>query len=899
MTEVENESPFSISQQLDFMIDDSAEGVAIASLSAINTPLSNLADSDLFADIEGCTSALKFVDKLALGFIKKNSFDEKIYIKDIVVLLNNLGKIVQQFTSEKADSNPVFFELICAILEFLQSFLTNYPLRLLAPDSNVESLKNFSKVEYYQSWRNTNQRECEKVSVYKEQDIENKSLNNSSNKLLKVSNYEAFEQSDIIEVLIDFLQKNNSDCEELGTLVLEIFRAISHNLPLTRRVCELNFLKDLLYIIYDNKEDFRSYKTKLAFEILWNALDLLEKDALDLIKTEDTLLICKELLFEIIRKGYMMEDKCLRNELMVLVNHLLDAPSIVEKLFEKPADTIFLSTLELDISKRDDEQHRLPELLLFLATVDERNKMKNGQEKRKLFDLTNEDIQFKKLVIIAVALIVKHAPRNMAVPLLEKSNFLACLFLYITPNDGDVVQLASYGKPQIKELQLEFLKALEILVQSESQFFIQQGGIELITRYILGLDDPIKIEPCLVILEKVSSQLDEKSKERQGELGLLDFLVDIANNHKYKNFEEHARVRMKGIVFQIISNICENCLTNQRLFCVKGGIEIILLQLKSLLIIKSERYVVANISLFQAIWTCVLSNQRNEDFFLENEGFYVLMEVLETCLPVHKKLIISVINCLLENKKSLRYFEHWTSSNSSMNSTQVLLKIYKEEDTKFKVVYLNGVLQSIDRPLNPRESSAETSQAQPTDSLEESFDDRAPNTSKTTQTIQTKTLQTENKAFAKLKQALKASKTKQNEVADFKNGSASIENILVKFVKRSFELIDLRRSIFAIFHRVGFDKNPITPQESQLMEIVQMYPQLMVGQVWMDTYENCKEKGIQLTFEDEQLIDTNIEEMKVVVNNCLRTQRIIARGLKKDKEDELQRFYDMVRSQKK
>ena len=68
------------------------------------------------------------------------------------------------------------------------------------------------------------------------------------------------------------------------------------------------------------------------------------------------------------------------------------------------------------------------------------------------------------------------------------------------------------------------------------------------------------------------------------------------------------------------------------------------------------------------------------------------MEFLECSLKIYRKLVLSCLNYLLENKKALRYFDDWNSSLSNLNSTQLLLKIYKDEDKKFHVQYKNGIL---------------------------------------------------------------------------------------------------------------------------------------------------------------------------------------------------------------
>ena len=38
-------------------------------------------------------------------------------------------------------------------------------------------------------------------------------------------------------------------------------------------MCSLGLLKDLIYIVYDNKDKFRSYFVEIAFEVLWNSID--------------------------------------------------------------------------------------------------------------------------------------------------------------------------------------------------------------------------------------------------------------------------------------------------------------------------------------------------------------------------------------------------------------------------------------------------------------------------------------------------------------------------------------------------------------------------------------------------------------------------------------------------
>jgi len=46
----------------------------------------------------------------------------------------------------------------------------------------------------------------------------------------------------------------------------------------------------------------------------------------------------------------------------------------------------------------------------------------------------------------------------------------------------------------------------------------------------------------------------------------------------------------------------------------------------------------------------------------------------------------------------------WSSSKTTINASQLLVKLYKEEDERFGVKVDNGILQNTERPLNPDDS---------------------------------------------------------------------------------------------------------------------------------------------------------------------------------------------------
>lgn len=81
-------------------------------------------------------------------------------------------------------------------------------------------------------------------------------------------------------------------------------------------------MKDIIYVIFDC-DDFRSYIVKSCFEIIWNAIEAVGISSIQLFAAEDIITQLKRVFEDLMRNGYKLEDKCLRNELLILINYLL------------------------------------------------------------------------------------------------------------------------------------------------------------------------------------------------------------------------------------------------------------------------------------------------------------------------------------------------------------------------------------------------------------------------------------------------------------------------------------------------------------------------------------------------------------------------------------------------
>ena len=80
----------------------------------------------------------------------------------------------------------------------------------------------------------------------------------------------------------------------------------------------------------------------------------------------------------------------------------------------------------------------------------------------------------------------------------------------------------------------------------------------------------------------------------------------------------------------------------------------------------------------------------------------MLLDLIEGCEYTLKRLSLSCLCTVLENPKSFQYFVEWNSHRSSMNATQLLIKLYQEENARYGVRFEKGILQDVERPLLPK-----------------------------------------------------------------------------------------------------------------------------------------------------------------------------------------------------
>jgi hypothetical protein len=176
----------------------------------------------------------------------------------------------------------------------------------------------------------------------------------------------------------------------------------------------------------------------------------------------------------------------------------------------------------------------------------------------------------------------------------------------------------------------------------------------------------------------------------------MDILLDIIQNSRENPLD------LRETSFNIISNICNDCRPNQKEFRRKGGVELIKENLAYNEVDQTGNITTFLVAVLDCLNNAVFGNKRSELHFLDIEGVYVLLDLLEVSEESLKRLTLSSLCTILENNRSFQYFVEWNSSRTTINATQLLIQLYDKEDERFGVKYENGILNDLNRPLFPK-----------------------------------------------------------------------------------------------------------------------------------------------------------------------------------------------------
>lgn len=629
----------------------------------------------------------------------------------------------------------------------------------------------------------------------------------------------AIEASAIPEALVSVMADHVLNFEIVGHIVQAV-SALSIYAPLAIKIGNLGALKDLIVIIC-SLHSFRDPLINVCIECIWNILEHCGDDCLDTLAREELIIAIRDTVSKLVAGGYKLADRKLRNELMILV-------------CEVSASAV---TTDYFLSKEEKPQCFLEELIRY-SSHDEINlavqltATGTAPPIKPMWGTEPEDLELKKLLWSTVTRVLE---AEEALEIVRNSDFIPAILVYIDPTQRNYA-ISRWQEPQLKEIQSHALKVLGRIVKLLPEHFQQQNGNYCLVNYLSANNDCERKVAVLKVLE-VAASIPEFKLELAEE-GIFDLLYDIVLS------EADYPLSLRELVLSTVSNLCGNSRENQKEFRRKGWIELLTKNIKQLppaVIGEPEEFLLA---VLDCLWHAVLQNKRSKLQFIDAEGVTVLLDYLDICPEVHRRLTVSCLSACLKVQHAQHSFLNWNSHNSMDNAAQLMIRLYEEEEKRLNIIYdKDGVLIDPKRPLSYTESRS--------------------------------------KGFERLRAALEAAEFTEVNALKFKQ---------IDFVRKR----DFRACIYCLLSQVGFDVSDLKPRERQRMEIVRMYPEFRKGELLLDIHQELNTLGVKPIADDRVWLDDRLREAEELAQNTAKNQSIIARDFKRTEEDNLATFYKTV-----
>jgi len=190
-------------------------------------------------------------------------------------------------------------------------------------------------------------------------------------------NLKAFDKSYVPVTLCRILSGDGIQRHSLDTMisVLEALTAISYYEPIAKHVVELGVGRDPICIINESK-DFRSYVVSLAIEALWNLIEVGGQVAIThLASYPEAIPSLKSQFDKVMQRGHKKDDKCLRNEICVLMNFIVSCGESHQYFLQQDSNGACILDQIIEYAVYDEQPGNTP-----------------------IFTQTEEDLELKKLL---------------------------------------------------------------------------------------------------------------------------------------------------------------------------------------------------------------------------------------------------------------------------------------------------------------------------------------------------------------------------------------------------------------------------------------------------------------------------------------------------------------------
>ncbi|XP_032339926.1 cilia- and flagella-associated protein 69 isoform X3 [Camelus ferus] len=413
-------------------------------------------------------------------------------------------------------------------------------------------------------------------------------------------------------------------------------------------------------------------------EILWNLLEKSSKEEIiQQLSNLECVLALKEVFKSLLTRGFSHYDRQLRNDILVITTIIAQNPGA--------------PMIECGFTR---------DLILF-ATF---NEVKSQNPLVKGLKLSNsyEDFELKKLLFNIIVILCKDLS---TIQLLIDGKVILALFSYVKKPEKQ--KIIEWSAAQYEELQLHAIATLSSVApflieeymlcqgnarvlaflewcESEDSFFSQgnsfhgtggRGNKFAQMRYSL------RLLRAMVYLENETINKDLCEK------GTIQQLLGIFKNtiSKYNDKEEAILLEIQSDILLILSGLCEHHIPRKEIFGTEG-VDIILHVMKTdpKKLQSGLGYNVLLFSTLDSIWCCILGCYPLEEYFLEKEGIFLLLDLLALNPQKFCNLILGIMVEFCDNPKTAAHVNAWRGKKDQ-TAASLLIKLWRKEEKELGV----------------------------------------------------------------------------------------------------------------------------------------------------------------------------------------------------------------------
>uniref|UniRef100_A0A8C6WCQ8 Cilia and flagella associated protein 69 n=1 Tax=Nannospalax galili TaxID=1026970 RepID=A0A8C6WCQ8_NANGA len=191
----------------------------------------------------------------------------------------------------------------------------------------------------------------------------------------------------------------------------------------------------------------------------------------------------------------------------------------------------------------------------------------------------------------------------------------------------------------------------------------------------------LRLLRAMVYLEDETVNMDLCEK------GIIQQLIGIFKNMISKPDEkvEAIALEIQSDILLILSGLCEHHSQRKEIFGTKG-VDIVLQVMKTdpKKLQSGLGYNVLLFSTLDSIWCCILGCYSSEDYFLEKEGIFLLLDVLSLNQKKFCNLILGIMVEFCDNPKTSAHVNAWRGKKDQ-TAASLLIKLWRKEEKELGV----------------------------------------------------------------------------------------------------------------------------------------------------------------------------------------------------------------------